>query len=153
MIPNYKLQLTDFIISYNNSPLNVFQWKTLAETSPIWSLYSSGSEWRVTTTSRFQHIYYLISSQMYGWIGALILHVFCVLVSGGLLYVVFQELFSSSSPNKVYGKAFNKVKLDPEVRVCCIICYLLYIKFSTNPEVICCLKVNCKKNTFYLLEM
>nr|XP_033494823.1 mitochondrial import inner membrane translocase subunit Tim21 [Epinephelus lanceolatus] len=36
-------------------------------------------------------------------------------VTGGLLYVVFQELFSSSSPNKVYGKAFNKVKLDPEV--------------------------------------
>ncbi|XP_077365167.1 mitochondrial import inner membrane translocase subunit Tim21 [Festucalex cinctus] len=36
-------------------------------------------------------------------------------VTGGLLYVVFQELFSSSSPNKVYGKAFNIVKLDPEV--------------------------------------
>ncbi|KAM3593137.1 uncharacterized protein V6R79_006871 [Siganus canaliculatus] len=36
-------------------------------------------------------------------------------VTGGLLYVVFQELFSSSSPNKVYGKAFNKVKLNPEV--------------------------------------
>ncbi|XP_075906600.1 mitochondrial import inner membrane translocase subunit Tim21 [Nelusetta ayraudi] len=36
-------------------------------------------------------------------------------VTGGLLYVVFQELFSSSSPNKIYGKAFHKVKLDPEV--------------------------------------
>ncbi|XP_029385474.1 mitochondrial import inner membrane translocase subunit Tim21 [Echeneis naucrates] len=36
-------------------------------------------------------------------------------VTGGLLYVVFQELFSSSSPNKVYGKAFNKVKSHPEV--------------------------------------
>ncbi|XP_058488358.1 mitochondrial import inner membrane translocase subunit Tim21-like [Solea solea] len=36
-------------------------------------------------------------------------------VTGGLLYVVFQELFSSSSPNKVYGKAFNKVKANPEV--------------------------------------
>lgn len=36
---------------------------------------------------------------------------------GGLLYVVFQELFSSSSPNKIYGKAFNKVKLDTEVRM------------------------------------
>ncbi|XP_034717854.1 mitochondrial import inner membrane translocase subunit Tim21 [Etheostoma cragini] len=36
-------------------------------------------------------------------------------VTGGLLYVLFQELFSSSSPNKIYGKAFNKVKLDPEV--------------------------------------
>lgn len=36
-------------------------------------------------------------------------------VTGGLLYVVFQELFSSSSPNKVYGKAFDKVKSHPEV--------------------------------------
>uniref|UniRef100_A0A3Q3VT88 Mitochondrial import inner membrane translocase subunit Tim21 n=1 Tax=Mola mola TaxID=94237 RepID=A0A3Q3VT88_MOLML len=36
-------------------------------------------------------------------------------VTGGLLYVVFQELFSSSSPNKIYGKAFKKIKLDPEV--------------------------------------
>lgn len=40
-----------------------------------------------------------------------------VVVSGGLLYVVFQELFSSSSPNKIYGKAFHKVRLDPEVRL------------------------------------
>ncbi|KAM9839597.1 mitochondrial import inner membrane translocase subunit Tim21 [Aulostomus maculatus] len=36
-------------------------------------------------------------------------------VTGGLLYVVFQELFSSSSPNKIYGKAYNKVKSHPEV--------------------------------------
>ncbi|XP_071341457.1 mitochondrial import inner membrane translocase subunit Tim21 [Trachinotus anak] len=36
-------------------------------------------------------------------------------VTGGLLYVVFQELFSSSSPNKIYGKAFDKVKSHPEV--------------------------------------
>ncbi|XP_060920265.1 mitochondrial import inner membrane translocase subunit Tim21-like [Labrus mixtus] len=36
-------------------------------------------------------------------------------VTGGLLYVVFQELFSSTSPNKIYGKAYNKVRLDPEV--------------------------------------
>lgn len=36
-------------------------------------------------------------------------------VTGGLLYVVFQELFSTSSPNKVYGKAFDKVKSHPEV--------------------------------------
>ncbi|XP_041923623.1 mitochondrial import inner membrane translocase subunit Tim21 isoform X2 [Alosa sapidissima] len=34
---------------------------------------------------------------------------------GGLLYVVFQELFSSSSPSKIYGKAFNKCKSNPEV--------------------------------------
>ncbi|XP_034026369.1 mitochondrial import inner membrane translocase subunit Tim21 isoform X4 [Thalassophryne amazonica] len=36
-------------------------------------------------------------------------------VTGGLLYVVFHELFSSSSPNKIYGKAFDKVRLHPEV--------------------------------------
>uniref|UniRef100_A0A8C7QI54 Mitochondrial import inner membrane translocase subunit Tim21 n=1 Tax=Oncorhynchus mykiss TaxID=8022 RepID=A0A8C7QI54_ONCMY len=28
--------------------------------------------------------------------------------------VVFQELFSSSSPNKVYSKAFNEARLHPE---------------------------------------
>ncbi|KAM6977647.1 mitochondrial import inner membrane translocase subunit Tim21 [Aplochiton taeniatus] len=36
-------------------------------------------------------------------------------VTGGLLYVVFQELFSSSSPSKIYGKAFEKVRMHPEV--------------------------------------
>ncbi|MCI4391470.1 hypothetical protein PGIGA_G00134770 [Pangasianodon gigas] len=36
-------------------------------------------------------------------------------VTGGLLYVIFQELFSSSSPSKIYGKAFNKCKSHPEV--------------------------------------
>ncbi|XP_076868955.1 mitochondrial import inner membrane translocase subunit Tim21 isoform X2 [Brachyhypopomus gauderio] len=36
-------------------------------------------------------------------------------VTGGLLYVIFQELFSSSSPSKLYGKAFDKCKSHPEV--------------------------------------
>lgn len=36
-------------------------------------------------------------------------------VTGGLLYVVFQELFSSSSPSRIYGKAFSKTRLNPEV--------------------------------------
>lgn len=36
-------------------------------------------------------------------------------VTGGLLYVVFQELFSSSSPNKVYSRAFDRVRSHPEV--------------------------------------
>ncbi|KAI5617114.1 mitochondrial import inner membrane translocase subunit Tim21 [Silurus asotus] len=36
-------------------------------------------------------------------------------VTGGLLYVIFQELFSSSSPSQIYGKAFNKCKSHPEV--------------------------------------
>lgn len=36
-------------------------------------------------------------------------------VTGVILYVVFQELFSSTSPNKVYSKAFDKVKSHPEV--------------------------------------
>uniref|UniRef100_A0AAY5EF27 Mitochondrial import inner membrane translocase subunit Tim21 n=1 Tax=Electrophorus electricus TaxID=8005 RepID=A0AAY5EF27_ELEEL len=36
-------------------------------------------------------------------------------VTGGLLYVIFQELFSSSSPSKLYGKAFDKCRTHPEV--------------------------------------
>ncbi|RXN08574.1 neuropilin and tolloid 1 [Labeo rohita] len=36
-------------------------------------------------------------------------------VTGGLLYVVFQELFSSSSPSKIYGKAFERCRSHPEV--------------------------------------
>ncbi|XP_043083057.1 mitochondrial import inner membrane translocase subunit Tim21-like isoform X2 [Puntigrus tetrazona] len=36
-------------------------------------------------------------------------------VTGGLLYVVFQELFSSSSPSKIYGKAFERCRTHPEV--------------------------------------
>lgn len=53
----------------------------------------------------------------------------CVCVSGGLLYVVFQELFSSSSPNKIYGKAFNKVRLDPEVRIRSTLLFI--VRYST----------------------
>ncbi|XP_027708183.1 mitochondrial import inner membrane translocase subunit Tim21 isoform X2 [Vombatus ursinus] len=36
-------------------------------------------------------------------------------VTGGLFYVIFQELFSSSSPNKIYGKALEKCRSHPEV--------------------------------------
>ncbi|XP_072513488.1 mitochondrial import inner membrane translocase subunit Tim21 [Salminus brasiliensis] len=36
-------------------------------------------------------------------------------VTGGLFYVIFQELFSSSSPSKLYGKAFEKCRSHPEV--------------------------------------
>ncbi|KPP62861.1 mitochondrial import inner membrane translocase subunit Tim21-like [Scleropages formosus] len=36
-------------------------------------------------------------------------------VTGGLLYVVFKELFSSSSPSKIYGKALEKCRAHPEV--------------------------------------
>ncbi|XP_068419359.1 mitochondrial import inner membrane translocase subunit Tim21 isoform X2 [Eschrichtius robustus] len=34
---------------------------------------------------------------------------------GGLFYTIFRELFSSSSPNKIYGKALEKCRLHPEV--------------------------------------
>ncbi|XP_073646917.1 mitochondrial import inner membrane translocase subunit Tim21 isoform X2 [Tursiops truncatus] len=34
---------------------------------------------------------------------------------GGLFYTIFRELFSSSSPNKIYGKALEKCRLNPEV--------------------------------------
>ncbi|KAM4028531.1 mitochondrial import inner membrane translocase subunit Tim21 [Anomaloglossus baeobatrachus] len=36
-------------------------------------------------------------------------------ITGGLLYVVFTELFSSSSPSKIYGNAFEKCRIHPEV--------------------------------------
>lgn len=35
--------------------------------------------------------------------------------SGGLFYTIFRELFSSSSPNKIYGKALEKCRSHPEV--------------------------------------
>ncbi|XP_019400662.1 PREDICTED: mitochondrial import inner membrane translocase subunit Tim21 [Crocodylus porosus] len=36
-------------------------------------------------------------------------------VTGGLFYVIFKELFSSSSPSKIYGDAFKKCRAHPEV--------------------------------------
>lgn len=36
-------------------------------------------------------------------------------ITGGLFYVVFQELFSSSSPSKIYGDALEKCRSHPEV--------------------------------------
>lgn len=36
-------------------------------------------------------------------------------VTGGLFYTIFKELFSSSSPSKIYGKALEKCRAHPEV--------------------------------------
>ncbi|XP_053570841.1 mitochondrial import inner membrane translocase subunit Tim21 [Bombina bombina] len=36
-------------------------------------------------------------------------------VTGGLFYVVFKELFSSSSPSKIYGEALDKCRSHTEV--------------------------------------
>lgn len=36
-------------------------------------------------------------------------------ITGGLFYTIFKELFSSSSPNKIYGKALEKCRSHPEV--------------------------------------
>ncbi|CAH2284631.1 mitochondrial import inner membrane translocase subunit Tim21 [Pelobates cultripes] len=36
-------------------------------------------------------------------------------VTGGLFYVVFKELFSSSSPSKIYGDALERCRSHPEV--------------------------------------
>ncbi|XP_007438730.1 mitochondrial import inner membrane translocase subunit Tim21 [Python bivittatus] len=36
-------------------------------------------------------------------------------VTGGLFYVIFRELFSSSSPSKIYGDALEKCRAHPEV--------------------------------------
>uniref|UniRef100_A0A8C0DCQ0 Mitochondrial import inner membrane translocase subunit Tim21 n=1 Tax=Balaenoptera musculus TaxID=9771 RepID=A0A8C0DCQ0_BALMU len=37
-----------------------------------------------------------------------------ITITGGLFYTIFRELFSSSSPNKIYGKALEKCRLHPE---------------------------------------
>uniref|UniRef100_A0A8C8RD56 Mitochondrial import inner membrane translocase subunit Tim21 n=1 Tax=Pelusios castaneus TaxID=367368 RepID=A0A8C8RD56_9SAUR len=36
-------------------------------------------------------------------------------VTGGLFYVIFQELFSCSSPSMIFGKALEKCRAHPEV--------------------------------------
>lgn len=36
-------------------------------------------------------------------------------ISGGLFYTIFKELFSSSSPSKIYGRALEKCRSHPEV--------------------------------------
>ncbi|XP_062933405.1 mitochondrial import inner membrane translocase subunit Tim21 [Cynocephalus volans] len=36
-------------------------------------------------------------------------------ITGGLFYTIFKELFSSSSPSKIYGKALEKCRSHPEV--------------------------------------
>ncbi|XP_061220652.1 mitochondrial import inner membrane translocase subunit Tim21 isoform X2 [Neopsephotus bourkii] len=36
-------------------------------------------------------------------------------VTGGLFYVIFKELFSSSSPSKIYGDALEKCRSHPEI--------------------------------------
>ncbi|XP_003466565.1 mitochondrial import inner membrane translocase subunit Tim21 isoform X1 [Cavia porcellus] len=36
-------------------------------------------------------------------------------ITGGLFYVIFKELFSSSSPSIIYGKALEKCRTHPEV--------------------------------------
>lgn len=45
----------------------------------------------------------------------LIVVLFGVSITGGLLYTIFKELFSSSSPNIIYGKALGKCRTHPEV--------------------------------------
>lgn len=44
-----------------------------------------------------------------------LLDLFFLWFSGGLFYTIFRELFSSSSPNKIYGKALEKCRSHPEV--------------------------------------
>ncbi|EDL75177.1 rCG20551, isoform CRA_c [Rattus norvegicus] len=45
----------------------------------------------------------------------LIVVLFGVSITGSLLYTIFKELFSSSSPNIIYGKALGKCRTHPEV--------------------------------------
>lgn len=45
----------------------------------------------------------------------LIVVLFGIGITGGFLYTLFKELFSSSSPNIIYGKALGKCRIHPEV--------------------------------------
>ncbi|XP_008944459.1 PREDICTED: mitochondrial import inner membrane translocase subunit Tim21, partial [Merops nubicus] len=36
-------------------------------------------------------------------------------ITGGLFYVIFKELFSSSSPSRIYGDTFEKCRSHPEI--------------------------------------
>lgn len=36
-------------------------------------------------------------------------------ITGGILYLLYSELFHPSSPSKIYGSAFEKVRKNPEV--------------------------------------
>ncbi|MBZ3890364.1 Mitochondrial import inner membrane translocase subunit Tim21 [Sciurus carolinensis] len=45
----------------------------------------------------------------------LVIVVVGISITGGLFYAIFKELFSSSSPSKVYGKALEKCRSHPEV--------------------------------------
>ncbi|KAG8133421.1 hypothetical protein E2320_011247 [Naja naja] len=45
----------------------------------------------------------------------LIVVIIGISVTGGLFYVIFKELFSSSSPSKIYGNALEKCRAHPEV--------------------------------------
>ncbi|XP_011938897.1 PREDICTED: mitochondrial import inner membrane translocase subunit Tim21 [Cercocebus atys] len=40
---------------------------------------------------------------------------FGISITGGLFYTIFKELFSSSSPSKIYGRALEKCRSHPEV--------------------------------------
>ncbi|XP_002757376.1 mitochondrial import inner membrane translocase subunit Tim21 isoform X1 [Callithrix jacchus] len=45
----------------------------------------------------------------------LIVVLFGITITGGLFYTIFKELFSSSSPSKIYGRALEKCRSHPEV--------------------------------------
>uniref|UniRef100_A0A2K6MQ07 Mitochondrial import inner membrane translocase subunit Tim21 n=1 Tax=Rhinopithecus bieti TaxID=61621 RepID=A0A2K6MQ07_RHIBE len=44
----------------------------------------------------------------------LIVVLFGIGITGGLFYTIFKELFSSSSPSKIYGRALEKCRSHPE---------------------------------------
>uniref|UniRef100_A0A2K5PXF8 Mitochondrial import inner membrane translocase subunit Tim21 n=1 Tax=Cebus imitator TaxID=2715852 RepID=A0A2K5PXF8_CEBIM len=44
----------------------------------------------------------------------LVVVLFGITITGGLFYTIFKELFSSSSPSKIYGRALDKCRSHPE---------------------------------------
>lgn len=92
--------------------MNFHQWSKLGEISHIWLWCLLDLELQVKLPANKIHSKFLVVYSLH----FITMDTFSFL-TGGLLYVIFQELFSSSSPSKIYGKAFNKCKTHPEVRV------------------------------------
>ncbi|XP_030068648.1 mitochondrial import inner membrane translocase subunit Tim21 [Microcaecilia unicolor] len=125
--PFYELQVVQnyahlhqvFARTWQGEPL---VYEHLAVTRPISTQQRSGREaqkkqlpvqkWQETTPSK-------TTAQKVKEAGKDFTYLIVVLVgigvTGGLFYVVFKELFSSSSPSKIFGVALEKCRSNPEV--------------------------------------
>ncbi|XP_032149633.1 mitochondrial import inner membrane translocase subunit Tim21 isoform X2 [Sapajus apella] len=65
----------------------------------------------------------------------LVVVLFGITITGGLFYTIFKELFSSSSPSKIYGRALDKCRSHPESHknhLCSVLLDLQFAEGETN---------------------